>query len=375
MPQEPCNILTLAPYRFLPARTGGHIGIFAMHEALGKICGDHVVGTVDNAPTEPTSFQLHKLFVTGTKRYFPFSYVSEITDIARENNVQAIICEHPYMAPKAIAVAKKLGIPWYLRSHNIESERFRTLGKSWWKIMFRYERFAMRQSNGVLMVAPEDVDWAIKNYKLPAEKCYYIPFGTDLNSRPQGRDEARRELAATFQLDPAKTWLYFLGALDYFPNEQAVSFIVDEILPRLEKQGEDFQILIGGKGLSQALQDRIKAKGDIIKYVGFIPVLDSFLKGMDIMLNPVQLGGGVKTKAVEALGYNKFVVSSFSGAAGILAEVTGDNLIIVPDNDWDAFAVATRKAFSQVPQIPQAFYETYYWGSIAGKVKSILFGH
>ena len=75
---------------------------------------------------------------------------------------------------------------------------------------------------------------------------------------------------------------------------------------------------------------------------------------------------------VEALGYNKIVVSSFSGAAGLLPEVCGANLLISNDNDWDAFTSHIITSIDQTPLIPDSFYNTYYWGKVMKKVYDII---
>ncbi len=92
------------------------------------------------------------------------------------------------------------------------------------------------------------------------------------------------------------------------------------------------------------------------------------------MLNPLTTGGGIKTKAVEALAYNKIVVSTENGAAGILPQFCGDNLLITPDGNWDAFTKATLDAMQRQPDIPPAFYEHYNWDAIAGHVLSVMAG-
>src|SRR5690606_34356781 len=104
----------------------------------------------------------------------------------------------------------------------------------------------------------------------------------------------------------------------------------------------------------------------------FVDDLDIFLKACDVMLNPVMKGGGIKTKAVEALGYNKTVVSSAGGAAGLMPAVCGDKLLITPDYDWDGFVQHIITAATQQSDIPASFYETYYHGNIADKVMAIL---
>ncbi len=374
MPNRQVNILSIAPYKILPPTSGGHLGIVTLHHYLGKLCQDHLVSTVDNGPADNYAFDLHKVFPADAKRYIPLYNYRSLLSIAKKYDVNHIYCDHPYMAPTVMALSRKLKVPWYLRSHNIESERFRAFGKKWWPVMRSFERFAMRNANGVFFITPEEKEWAMQNFGLHEHKSFVIPYGTTLEQAPNGHDAAKQQIAAEMGLDPAKPWLYFIGALDYYPNEQAVSFILDEVIRRLNESHTQYEILVGGKGLSEKLQQQIKETPNIT-YTGFIPVLDTFLKACDIMLNPVVLGGGIKTKAIEALGYNKIVVSTFSGAAGISPQACGNNLLISEDKDWYAFVADINTAILTIPDIPKAFYDSYYWGNIAKKILDIFKQH
>lgn len=375
MDQPLHSILTIAPYRILPANSGGRLGIVMPHHFLAQRCEDHVVSTADNPDNDEYAFTLHKLLGTGAKRYIPYAGMQALLEVAHRHRVQAVICEHPYMALTVMKLAKRLGVPWYLRSHNIESDRFRTLGKKWWPVMARYEGYAMRKATGNFFVTPEDADWAVRHYRVDPSRCHHIPYGSLLSTPPGGHAEAKTAMAAETGLDPHIPWLYFLGTLDYLPNTDAVRYILDEIMPRLQKAGLPCQVLIAGKGLPETLQEQIRQSGGKVRYMGFVPDLDVFLKACDVMLNPVLTGGGIKTKAVEAIGYGKVVVSSHSGALGIPPAVCGGNLYISGDHDWDAFCadVIRQSARSSIP--PPAFYDMFYWGNIADKIVSIISGH
>jgi glycosyltransferase involved in cell wall biosynthesis len=372
MPSRSCRILTLAPYRILPATTGGHWGIVSMHDALGKLCQDHVLSTVDNGPDENYAFQMHRIFPASPRRYVPTYGLRVASGIAQRYDATHIFCDHPYMAPLAIALSRKLHIPWALRSHNIEAERFAHLGKWWWRIFRLFEQYAMRAANAIFFITPEDCDRAIMTYDLPPDKCFLAPYGTTLTATPDGHEEAKDMWASKISLNASLPWLYFLGVHSYAPNAQAVGYILNEIYPRLLQEGLQCEILIGGKGLSSDLNERIAETKGAIRATGFIEDLDSFLKACDVMLNPLTAGGGIKTKAVEALAYNKIVVSTGNGAAGILPEVCGNNLLIRPDGDWDSFTAAIKQAVSLRPQIPDTFYEHYNWTAIAHHILNVL---
>lgn len=365
------SILSLAPYKVLPPKTGGHLGIVLIHEYLGRLCTDHLACTVDNEPKQQYSFQLHPVFPADPKRYIPYNNYNTLLGIARKYHVSAIYCDHPYMSLTAMRLAGTLGINWIMRSHNIESERFRTLGKPWWPIMRSFERFAMKKAAGLLFVTEEDASWAVQHYDISREKCHFIPYGTTLDKKPVITGNEKQQVAAELGLDAAKPWLYFLGALDYAPNREAIVYILDEIMPRLHDRGVAFEILLAGKGLDEQLQQRIAATPNIT-YSGFVNDLDIFLKACDVMLNPVLTGGGIKTKAVEALGYNKRVVSCVSGATGLKPEVCGENLRISADHNWDAFTNDVITAINTPTDVPDSFYGIYYFGNIATKILSVI---
>src|SRR6478672_6227273 len=102
MTTSACRMLSIAPYRVLPPTTGGHWGIVSMHEALGHLCQDHLLGTSDNGSDTGYSFQLHKIFPPYLRRYLPFYGLREAIAIGKRYDVTHIFCDHPYMAPLAM---------------------------------------------------------------------------------------------------------------------------------------------------------------------------------------------------------------------------------------------------------------------------------
>ena len=89
------------------------------------------------------------------------------------------------------------------------------------------------------------------------------------------------------------------------------------------------------------------------------------------MLNPVNSGGGVKTKMIEALGLNTSVVATKTGAAGVNKTVCGNKLTITDDNNWKEFTEAVTKKEKTGSQIPGTFYKEYFWGNIITRIKDL----
>jgi glycosyltransferase involved in cell wall biosynthesis len=105
-----------------------------------------------------------------------------------------------------------------------------------------------------------------------------------------------------------------------------------------------------------------------IIYAGFVEDVEMYFKAADLFLNPVQSGGGIKTKMVEAIAFGTTVITTETGAAGIHRDICGKKLIVVPDNDWNDFANAVIENRSSNEMTPPSYYDYYFWGSIVKKI-------
>ena len=157
--------------------------------------------------------------------------------------------------------------------------------------------------------------------------------------------------------------------MDYTPNAEAIDAIIEQIIPRLNKQSLSYTIIICGRNLPERFNE-LKDIPEII-FAGFVKDISIYFKGADIFINPVIEGGGIKTKLVEALGANLSAVSTQRGAIGIPKSVILNKLIIVDNNDWDAFSSQILSTDTTLIT-PDSFYDYFSWESIAKKANSIL---
>ena len=115
----------------------------------------------------------------------------------------------------------------------------------------------------------------------------------------------------------------------------------------------------------------IDYKDKHIIYAGFVDDINIYFKGADIFINPVIDGGGIKTKLVEAMGYNCSVISAKSGATGIPAEVMGAKMKIIEDTDWETFANEVIN-LQTGEQTPATFFKHFYWDNIAKTAAAVI---
>lgn len=374
--QLPINkhIVALAPYRIYPAKMGGQKGIALFYQYLSSLLPVTLVSTKNNAA--PENLQAEFLPVLGDSRirYMNPFLIGVFKKIIKERKASHLLIEHPYYGWLGILLKMITGIKLVVHSHNIESLRFKSTGKWWWRILKKYEAFTHRRADINFFITEEDRQYAINEFKLNPDCCHTITYGSEMHTAPAIREKqmAREQLQVLHQINNNCRILLFNGTLDYPPNLDAVNNILNKLLPLLEKQTNfSFCIIICGKSLPEQYNGLKEWKERNVIYAGFVDDISLYFKGADIFINPVTDGGGIKTKLVEALGYDVSAVSCSSGAFGVPASICGNKLAITADCNWDDFAKAILQTDPH-QRIPESFFAHFYWGKIAQKAATII---
>jgi len=350
------RLLSIIPYPFLPPNNGGRICIEQIHIHIGKQCDELLICTQNNSLEPNTPFHILAQIPNGKLRYTPFLITRKIYKAAKQWQADALMCEHPYMAPSVWLAALMLKKPWFIRSHNIEATRFQSLGKIWWPLLFAFEKWAHKTAAASFFITQEDAQYALEKYHLKSSQIAHAPFGTPLHNAPEKNALIKTEFCKEHKIDASQPILYFLGALDYRPNEEAVEHIVFEIYPRLLKQNFQGTILIIGKGLNPSLQAAIQANKHI-RCIGFVNSLSDLFHAADLIANNIK------------------VVSTENGANGIYKDKIGEQLQIVADLNWEQFCKAIQYHLSITTATTADFYAYYNWEAITKNMLAIMKQH
>lgn len=359
------KILAIAPYPYLPFFSGGQKFMAQFFEWLGKETDLTVISVAENDFSLARSYKTIPMLKRSFSRYFDRGLIAKVTALTRKENFDTIICEHPYFAWLAFAVRKKTGVKVIIHTHNIEYQRFRSTGKWWWPVLKRYEKRSFKKADRLFFITPEDRQFAIDEWKIPPAKCVDLPFGIEVKDPPDDRDVCRMTIARKYNMGDDEKIFLFNGLLNYQPNVDALRIIVDKINPvLLSISPYAYKIIICGKGLPAEMNALKEYADKNIIHAGFVDDIDTYFKAADIFLNPVQTGGGVKTKMVEAIAYGTTVVATETAAAGMIRNICGIKLVTVNDNDWKAFAGAVIGAAGVNVKTPLEYYRHYHWESI-----------
>ena len=367
------KVLAIAPYSYLPYFSGGQKFIAQFFEHLGASIDMTVISVAENDFSLVKTYKTIPLLKKSFSRYFDRSLIAKLIKLTQQESFDTIICEHPYFAWLAFAVRKKTGVKVIIHTHNIEYQRFRSTGRWWWPILKGYEKKCFDKADSLFFITPEDREFAIKNWNIDKAKCIDLPFGVEIKSYPEDRAYQRQTVLQKHAIGEDEKIFLFNGLLSYKPNIDALKMILDKINPILIAHAAlKYKIIICGKGLPEEMNElKIYTDKNII-YAGYVNSIETYLKATDVFLNPVQSGGGVKTKLVEAIAYGATGVATETGATGILRDVCGDKLVVVNDDDWDGFAKAVIENTSTATATPQEYYNYYFYGNIVNRLVEVV---
>jgi polysaccharide biosynthesis protein PslH len=244
-----------------------------------------------------------------------------LSELLKQDNYDVILCDFVFAAGV---------IPWdwptskVLFTHNVEATIWRRHYEvasnpiwkaiSWqeWRKMEAAERRYLRLADQVLTVSETDRD-AFGAF-LKREKLTAIPTGVDVDYfQPMPVEEAANSLV-------------FTGSMDWLPNEDAIIYFVDSILPLIKRQCPEVSLEVVGRSPSRKLQALAETEKSI-RLTGWVEDIRPFVARGSICIVPLRIGGGTRLKIFEAMAMRKAVVSTSVGAEG-LPVMAGENILL-----------------------------------------------
>lgn len=124
--------------------------------------------------------------------------------------------------------------------------------------------------------------------------------------------------------DPDELPVVFTGAMDYWPNIDAVAWFANDVVPLLRKQWPTLRFYIVGRSPVPAVQ---ALANDAIVVTGTVPDVRPYLQHAQTVVAPLRLARGIQNKILEAMAMARPVVASPSCVSPIDA-VSGQDLVV-----------------------------------------------
>lgn len=204
---------------------------------------------------------------------------------------------------------------------DVDSEKWRSYGekKSWpmnWvyaregRRLLAFERRMAAEFDVSVFVSPEEAALFASLAPQSAARVTY---------RTQGVDSEFFDPALTFDNpypDDAEA-LVFTGAMDYWPNIDAVTWFADEVLPGILVQRPAVQFIIVGMRPSAEVQKLAERPG--IRVTGGVADVRPYLAHARAAVLPLRIARGIQNKALEAMSMQLPIVATADAMTGIAA--------------------------------------------------------
>ena len=128
----------------------------------------------------------------------------------------------------------------------------------------------------------------------------------------------------------------FVGAQEHGPNRDALNWLINNIWPRIRAACPNSRLIVIGKWHAEWQSSQL---GSGIEYKGFVSDLAEAIRG-GIMLVPVRIGSGIRTKILLSLAQAVPVISTSVGAEGI-AGIPGEHFLVADTEETFAAAAVS----------------------------------
>lgn len=261
-------------------------------------------------------------------RFHSKSFESRLSQILKSDHYDIIHLESIFCTPYLALIRSLSNAKVVVRSHNVEFTIWKQLyyqeGEPFkkWYLNFlssrlrEYEIDVLNKVDGIISISTEDsVQFQELNIDTPITT---IPIGMDVSKIPIN------------QINTETFHLYHLGAMDWGPNSEGISWFIKEVWPKVSQTFPKVKCTIAGRKMSNRLLEL--SEGNLI-VLGEVPSASEFQEDKNIAIVPLLTASGMRVKIIEALALGKVVVSTSVGASGIPYE-DGLNLLIA-DTPFD----------------------------------------
>ena len=309
-------------------------------------------------------------FPYAIKKYESASMHRQIIERSNNQTIDVVICD--FLAP-AINVPRSLSCPTILFQHNVEAMIWKrhfevasnalkkTYLRGQWRKMEKFEKEMCRRFDAVIAVSAEDRDQMRDEYGI--DNVFEVPTGVDTEFfTPSGKE----------RIDPHN--LVFTGSMDWLPNEDAIRYYTDQILPIVRRSIPDATLTVVGRNPYPSLIELSRQDPSIV-VTGRVEDVRPYMERAAAYVVPLRIGGGTRLKIFEAMAMEKPIVSTTIGAEG-LPVTDGTELRIADTPETFAASVVdlltNREAAKKLgEEAARVVRERFGWNGVAKRFAEI----
>ena len=150
-------------------------------------------------------------------------------------------------------------------------------------------------------------------------------------------------------------YIFFCGSIDFFANYDALSVLVNDIMPIVSKQDPNIKLIVSGN-------KSLPFKNKFLINAGFVSkkIFFKYLKGASLFVNPMQITFGVQTKTLHALAFGKTIIATKQGVSGIKINSLFNNIHIANNNYDFSKQILNKMHSSKINKSASKYYSSIY---------------
>ncbi len=256
-------------------------------------------------------------------RFADKGFMTSLTLLLQRETFDIIQLEGLYLKPYIPAIRKyHKGILAY-RAHNVECEIWKRMASSTRNPLKRiylislakrlsaYERDMINRYDLLIPISPDDYNWF--QFSGNSKPGHLTPTGiSDEDFNPPVNRKSIPDL-------------FYIGALDWIPNQEALLWFISQVWLPLKKKQPDLSFHIAGRNAPAWLIKKFHAAR--VTFHGEIENAHDFIDKHALMVVPLFAGSGLRIKIVEAMARSKAVITTTIGAQG-MSVTPGKEIII-----------------------------------------------
>lgn len=269
-------------------------------------------------------------------------------------------------------------LPWaprfrkLINAHNVDSliwERYyqaesnparRWYIKHQWRKFQDYERHVFPQATRIMTVSEDDAVIVREQFGMPRVDVVDNGIDKDYFAAAPSERQANRIL--------------FLGSLEWRPNQDAVSLLLETVFPAVRAEIPAARLCIVGSNPPAWLSRRMQESSGVELHAN-VPDIRPFLGQSSVMTVPLRIGGGSRLKILEALASGLPVVSTRVGAEGLCLRPGQDLVVVDRPDEMSAALVRCLRAPAAAQEMAQRGREVvqrnYDWNVLADKLGKV----
>ncbi|MBK7353604.1 MAG: TIGR03087 family PEP-CTERM/XrtA system glycosyltransferase [Nitrosomonas sp.] len=177
-------------------------------------------------------------------------------------------------------------------------------------LLLKYEKYVTKKCSYATFVSEKEAGLFKQLSPEVENKITYFNNGVDTEYFSPSQNFAN-------PYKPGTKVLVFTGAMDYWPNVDAVRWFAAELFPAIRTKIPDLEFYIVGARPTKTVLELSAIPGVVV--TGSVDDVRPYLVFSEIAIAPLRIARGIQNKVLEAMAMEKLVVASPQALEGITA--------------------------------------------------------